>query len=131
MLVAIRNLVVNILASFIRDREARHAFRNKYKKKTKFRKLRDDNNILKARISKLQNSLNSVGGRRLFGYSNATIASCKNFYGSIDTSELTEKYQNLIRGLDDESIACVSQILARIKLISQQKLPPGKSARGG
>ena len=34
------------MAAFIRDREARHEFRNKYKIKSKFRKLRDDNKIL-------------------------------------------------------------------------------------
>ena len=53
MFITLRNLTVNLMAAFIRDREARHAFRNKYKRKTKFRKLRDDNNILKAMISKL------------------------------------------------------------------------------
>ena len=42
MLRILRNLTVNIMAAFIRDREARHRFRNKYKIRSKFRKLRDD-----------------------------------------------------------------------------------------
>ena len=46
MLRALRNLTVNIMAAFIRDREARHKFRNKYKIRSKFRKLRDDNRKL-------------------------------------------------------------------------------------
>lgn len=46
MLRTLRNLTVNLLAAFIRDRGARHKFRNKYKRKSKFRKLRDDNRRL-------------------------------------------------------------------------------------
>ena len=43
MLRILRNITVNIMASFIRDRDERHKFRNKYKIKSKFRKLIDDN----------------------------------------------------------------------------------------
>lgn len=46
MLITIRNLFVRIIAFFISEKEARHKFRNKYEKKTKFRKLRDDNKRL-------------------------------------------------------------------------------------
>lgn len=46
MLLSLRNLIVNILALFISDKEARHKFRNKYKRKSKYRKLRDDNRQL-------------------------------------------------------------------------------------
>ena len=46
MLRALRNLAVNLMAVFIWDRNARHKFRNKYKRKSKFRKLRDDNKRL-------------------------------------------------------------------------------------
>ena len=46
MLITFRNLIVNILASFIRNSEQRHRFRNKYKIRSRFRKLRDDNRIL-------------------------------------------------------------------------------------
>ena len=42
----IRNLIVSIIAAFISDREERHRFRNKYKRKSKFRKLREDNRRL-------------------------------------------------------------------------------------
>lgn len=43
MLRTLRNFLVQIIAIFIRDRDARHNFRNKYKRRSKFRKLRDDN----------------------------------------------------------------------------------------
>ena len=39
----LRNLIVHIIAAFISDKDARRNFRNKYKIKSKFRKLRDDN----------------------------------------------------------------------------------------
>ena len=42
----LRNLTVNLMAAFISDREKRHAFRNKYRRLSKFRKLRDDNRRL-------------------------------------------------------------------------------------
>ena len=34
------------MAALIHSKEARHTFRNKYKRKSRFRKLRDDNRIL-------------------------------------------------------------------------------------
>ena len=55
MLRRIRNLAVDIMAAFILDREARHAFRDKYKKKSDYRKLKDlynqlvnENDVLKS-----------------------------------------------------------------------------------
>lgn len=56
----IRNLVVSIMAMFISDREARHAFRNKYKRKSKFRKLRDDNRRLFNDIQALRGELGAL-----------------------------------------------------------------------
>lgn len=55
MLRPLRNLIVNIMAVFIHDRDARHKFRNKYKIRSKFRKLRDDNKILFDDIRRLFN----------------------------------------------------------------------------
>ena len=67
MLRTIRNLIVNIMAAFIRDRDARHKFRNKYKRKSKFRKLRDDNrrlfvenNAIKQDIQTIRSDLNKI-----------------------------------------------------------------------
>ena len=118
--------MVNILASFIREREARHDFRNKYSRKSNFRKLRDDNKrlfnenkILVERINKLQGDFDKLKNKRMFKITNAKIISNKKFF---DDPNLTEKYQKLINGLDDESLQCVSQILGRRMLISQQRL---------
>lgn len=67
MLRTLRNLTVNIMAAFIRDKDDRHKFRNKYKIKSKFRKLRDDNKQLfdenqrmEARLNIIQNELLSL-----------------------------------------------------------------------
>ena len=57
MLRVLRNLTVNLMAVFIRDRDARHKFRNKYKRKSKFRKLRDDNKRLFNENKILQNDI--------------------------------------------------------------------------
>lgn len=46
MYIMLRNLTVNIMAAFIPDRDRRHAFRNRYRRRSKFRKLRDDNRRL-------------------------------------------------------------------------------------
>lgn len=60
MLRTVRNLLVNIIAAFISDREARHRFRNKYKRKSKFRKLRDDNKILFNENKIIRNDIQSL-----------------------------------------------------------------------
>lgn len=67
MLRTIRNLIVNIMAAFISDKGERHKFRNKYKRKSKFRKLRDDNRKLfndnqaiKQQLDTLSSNLNKV-----------------------------------------------------------------------
>lgn len=57
MLRTLRNLIVNIIAAFIPDRYDRHKFRNKYKRKSKFRKLRDDNKLLFRDIKNLHNDI--------------------------------------------------------------------------
>lgn len=127
MLRNLRNLIINIMAAFIRDRDARHKFRDKYKRKSKFRKLRDDNRVLfkqnavlKAEIQEIKNDLNSIKAQNYFVYSPIVVTTYKNFFLQIDGEELIEKYNNLIKGLDNDSIKCVSQILSRAKLISEQ-----------
>ena len=57
MLRTLRNFTINIIAAFICDKEARHKFRNRYKKKSKFRKLRDDNKLILERLNNLSNHL--------------------------------------------------------------------------
>lgn len=77
MLITLRNLFVNIIAAFIRDRNVRHRFRNKYKRKSKYRKLRDDNlrlfqeiNNLKAHdLNEIKNQLYKINSS-LFSISN-------------------------------------------------------------
>ena len=60
MLRSLRNLLVNIIAAFIRDSEARHKFRNRYKRKSKFRKLRDDNKQLISSMGKILNDIQTI-----------------------------------------------------------------------
>lgn len=55
MIIIIRNLIVNIIAAFIPNKDARHKFRSKYRIKSKFRKLRDDNKRLFDDIRRLSN----------------------------------------------------------------------------
>ena len=63
MLRTLRNLTVNIIAAFIRDRDSRHKFRNKYKIKSKFRKLRDDNRRLFKENEKLLTAIITLQNR--------------------------------------------------------------------
>lgn len=65
MLRTLRNLIVNIMASFIRNKEARHQFRNKYKRKSKFRKLRDDNKRLFNENQVLRNEIFTLKTKEL------------------------------------------------------------------
>ena len=86
------NLVVNIMAAFIKDRNKRHEFRNKYIERTKFRRLRDDNNVIMTK-------LNSLIGE---------IASLKNDINRIKRSSLA---YSTLKPLDGEfedyvSVAC-------------------------
>lgn len=60
MFTSLRNLAVYIIAAFIPDRDARHKFRNKYKIKTKFRKLRDDNIRLIREVEGLKEHISSL-----------------------------------------------------------------------
>ena len=62
MLRTLRNLTVNLIAAFIRDREARHRFRNKYKIRSKFRKLRDDNRRLFSENQTMRNDITNLKG---------------------------------------------------------------------
>lgn len=65
MLRSFRNLIVNLMAAFISDREARHKFRNKYRIKSKFRKLRDDNRRILAENKTMCEELHSLKGEIL------------------------------------------------------------------
>lgn len=128
----LRNLIVNIMAAFIRDRDARHKFRNKYKRKSKFRKLRDDNRILfhenkalRSELNKIKSGITRLNEKNLFKYKQGTIFSCRKF---LDIPDFAEKYKSLINGLDDESIECVTRILSRMKLIAQQDPGNDKNA---
>ena len=60
MLRTLRNLTVNIIAAFIRDRDERHKFRNKYKIRSKFRKLRDDNKRLFYKNEQIKFQTNAI-----------------------------------------------------------------------
>lgn len=57
MLITLRNLLVNFIAIFIRGKNARHKFRNKYKRRTKYRKLRDDLSIVKSDLMLVKSDL--------------------------------------------------------------------------
>lgn len=48
------------MAAFIRDKNARHNFRNKYKRQSKFRKLRDDNRRIFNEHKALKNELSEI-----------------------------------------------------------------------
>ena len=122
------------MAAFIRDRDARHKFRNKYKIRSKFRKLRDDNRrlfhenkILIAKLNRLQSDYDRLNTKGLFRITHGIVTSHKNF---LSIPDITNRYKKLIRGLDDESIECVDKILGIMSLISQQDLGPNKSAVG-
>lgn len=124
MLRSLRNLILNIMTACIRDRDARHQFRNKYKIKSKFRKLRDDNRILfnenkqiRTELNRIKAGVTRLNEKNLFKYKRGLILQCRKF---LDIPDLPEKYKILIDGLDDDSIQCVSRILSRMRLISQQ-----------
>ncbi len=48
---------------------------------------------------------------------------CKEFYNDIDKTTYIDKYKNLIKNLDDESISCVSKILNRIEQVNNKNIP--------
>ena len=130
----LRNLIVNIIAAFIRDRNERHKFRNKYKIRSKFRKLRDDNRILfndnkilKQEIQTIKRELDSLRAKNHFKYSPGTVAMCKRFYSQINNEDLSIRYCKLVKSLDAKSIDCVSRFLSRTKLISEQDSNKGGS----
>lgn len=109
MSIILRNLSINIIAALIRDKKARDTFRDKYKIKP-YKKL---------------------DAKRMFIFGSDIQDSCRKFCEEIDKPDLTEKYKNLIRGLDDESINCISQIIGRINLICQQNIGTYKNFKGG
>ena len=59
MLVGLNNLIVNLIAFFILDKANRHQFRNKYKKRTKFRKLRDDFIMVKSELRDIRKQIDT------------------------------------------------------------------------
>lgn len=95
MLITLRNLFVNIIAAFIRDSNMRHRFRNKYKRKSKYRKLRDDNKIIVHTVGLLNDRLNNI-------------------YSEINEIKRVSLSINLLRALDEPfkdyiSIACIAK----------------------
>ena len=60
MIRTLKNLIVGIMAAFIHDKEARQKFRNKYKTKSKFRKLRDDNIKILNDIERINKELHTL-----------------------------------------------------------------------
>ena len=60
MPITLWNLIVNVIAALIRDKYRRQSFRNIYKKKTKFRKLRDDNFRLLHENKIIHNEISSL-----------------------------------------------------------------------
>lgn len=89
----LRNLVVNIMAAFIRNRESRHKFRNKYKIKSKFRKLRDDNSRL------------FQENRRLFIENKSIINKLSNIENILnETRSIYWGYPSVIKQIDDSDI---------------------------
>lgn len=50
--------------------------------------------------------------------SNFEIERCKEIVQQLETFDLSEKYKNLIKGLDEKSIECVSSLLAKVKRIA-------------
>lgn len=55
-----RNTIIQLIAAFIPNRETRHAFRRRYKRRTKFRKLRDDNIVINSSLEKINIRLDKL-----------------------------------------------------------------------
>ena len=128
MLRSLRNLIVNIIAAFIRDRDARHKFRNKYKRKSKFRKLRDDNRILfnhnkflRTEIQNIKKDLAYFKTKDYYRYTPGVVKMCREFLSQVNSAEIPAKFSKLIKGLDSDSITCASQLVSRIKLVSKRE----------
>ena len=60
MLITIRNFIISIVAAFICNKDARHEFRKKYKIKSRFSKLRDDNKRLFNENQRIETKLNAI-----------------------------------------------------------------------
>ena len=110
MFIPLRNLIINILSSFIPDRKASHNFREKYKRKSNFRKLKDDLNWIKNEIYKQNNTLSSQA-------SFATQA--KISYEINDYLNLTNKHLFLLgqrgRGVSAHQITFIDQFNEKVE----------------
>lgn len=57
-----QNTIVQFISLFIPDREMRHSFRKRYKRRTKYRKLRDDYLLVKSSVERIEQRLNVLEG---------------------------------------------------------------------
>ena len=83
------------------------------------------NDLINSEVSKLNNQIKLLT-QPLFEYtlkSKYEYERCKEFYNDIDKTTYINKYKNLIKNLDDESVSCVSKILNRIELVNNKNVP--------
>ena len=57
-----QNTIVQFISLFIPDRDMRHSFRKKYKRRTKYRKLRDDYLSVKSAVERIEHKVNALEG---------------------------------------------------------------------
>ena len=57
-----QNTIVQFISLFIPDRDMRHSFRKKYKRRTKYRKLRDDYLSVKSAVDRIEHKVNALEG---------------------------------------------------------------------
>ena len=121
-----QNTLVQFIALFIPGRARRHDFRSRYKRKTKYRKLKDDLNAIRAELSAVGNKVDNLNTRRYFRFGPSTVIRYRNFIEYMNTPKEAQRYRRLIDGLDNESLDCVATIIGRISLIARQE-----PSRGG
>lgn len=117
------NLLVNIIAIFIFNKDKRRQFRNKYKRKSKFARLRED-------IAALQNGIRQLRNDGFLYRNTGAIEWCKNFYNEIDKSNFEMAYKGLIIDLDEKGVEEVTKVLSRMKLISMQNIQEFRTGGG-
>lgn len=95
MLKTLRNITVNIIAAFMGDKNARQRFRKKYKVKSNYRKLKDDNAKLFKENMAIRQEINEISQHllkidsKLFAISNSSTDR-KRVYLSIVCMALNE-----------------------------------------
>ena len=88
------------MAACIRDRDARHKFRNKYKIRSKFRKLRDDNRRLFNENRRLFNE-----NKKLFLENKTIISKLSNIENTVvETKKVYRGWPSIVKKIDDLSI---------------------------